>query len=82
MDHDPPFEILGEIQEICTITTGRGIRDLERLVDRFGPGRWLKRKGVAMVRLPDGTVRIAELHWYEAHGIGRKALKIKRYVEP
>ena len=76
-----PFEILGLIQGITTIAVGRRIRNLEALVERHGLGRWLKRSGRAIVRLPDGTVRRAELHWYEAHGVGRRGLKIKRYLD-
>jgi len=76
-----PFEILGGIREVSVIAIGRGIRDLERLIEQYGPARWVKRIGVARIRLPSGAVRIAELHWYEAHGIGRRALKIKRYLD-
>lgn len=61
---------------------GRRIRELDRLIRVYGPGRWRKRKGEAFVRLADGTVRRAELHWYEASGIGRKEMKIKRYRDP
>jgi len=59
---------------------GRRIRELPRLLKFYGPGRWRKRKGIARIRLDDGTIRTAEIHWYEAHGIGRKELKIKRFV--
>ena len=75
------FEIVGEIENVETFATGRGIRELPRLNRIYGRGRWRKRKGQAAVRLPDGTERIAELHWYEATGIGRKELKIKRYLD-
>ncbi len=74
------FEILGEITETRTIAVGRGIRELRRLRRAYGPGRWRKMKGVARVRLPDGTIIRAEIHWYEAHGIGRSELKIKRLL--
>lgn len=74
------FEIIGEITEISTIAVGRRIHHWEVLVSRYGEGRWLKRKGTATVRLSDGTVGLAELHWYEAHGIGRKHLKLKRFL--
>jgi len=73
-------EILGEISRVETIAVGRAIRELHRLQKVYGPGRWRKRKGIAMVRLPDGTVCRAELHWYEAHGIGRKDFKLKRIL--
>lgn len=75
------FEVLDEIGDIETIATGRSIRDRKRLRRRYGPGRWKKRKGRATVRLTDGTVSRAELHWYEAHGIGRKELKLKRLLQ-
>ena len=75
-----PFEIVGEITQIETIATGRRIRELPRFRRVYGRGRWRKLKGIAMVRLRSGTLRRAELHWYEAHGIGRKEIKRKRYV--
>ena len=75
------FEIVGEIRSIETIAAGRGIRDLTILEKRFGKGNWRKIKGFATVRLEDGTFREAELHWYEAHGIGKRWVKIKRYVQ-
>ena len=71
------FEIVGQIRAIETIAIGRAIRQLRRLRRRYGAGRWRKRKGVARVRLRDGTVHDAEIHWYEAHGIGRREMKIK-----
>ncbi len=75
------FEILSDITEIETIAEGRGIRDLARLRADYGPGRWKKRKGVATIRLLNGQIRKAELHWYEAHGIGKKDIKRKRYLD-
>ena len=75
------FEIIGEIEDIETFATGRGIRELARLNRIYGRGRWRKRKGRATIRLLDGTQRVAELHWYEATGIGRKEYKIKRYLD-
>jgi hypothetical protein len=72
------FEILSEIVDIQGIATGREIRDLRRLQRLDGKGRWRKMKGVATIRLASGRIRRAELHWYEAHGIGRKELKRKR----
>lgn len=75
------FTILTEIGEVETFAVGRQIRELRRLRRQYGRGRWRKRKGVARVRLADGAVRIAELHWYEAAGIGRKEFKIKRYLD-
>ena len=73
------FEILGELTVIETIATGRGIRDLRRLERSYGKTRWRKLKGFARIRLRTGTVRIAEIHWYEGHGIGKRELKRKRY---
>jgi hypothetical protein len=73
------FEVLGEIRNIETIASGRGIRVYSRLVRRFGRGKWRKRKGFATIRLANGRVVDAELHWYEAHGIGKRGMKIKRY---
>ena len=74
------FEIVGEISAIETIAVGSGIRDLVRLQKRYGAGSWRKVKGTARVRLASGKVHWAELHWYEAHGVGRKRFKIKRLL--
>jgi hypothetical protein len=71
------FELVGEIRQIETIASGSGLRDRGRLRRYYGPGRWRKLKGIARVRLGDGTIRLAEIHWYEAHGIGKKELKLK-----
>ena len=71
------FEVIGKITEIEAIAVGGQIRDLERLRKRYGPGRWRKLKGFALVRLEDGSECDAELHWYEAHGIGKKEMKVK-----
>ena len=76
-----PFEIVGDITDVETIATGSSIHDIARLRRQFGPGRWRKLKGVATVRLRSGRIRKVELHWYEAHGIGKKKLKIKRYLD-
>ncbi|HEX6987734.1 MAG TPA: hypothetical protein VF170_20305 [Planctomycetaceae bacterium] len=77
----PSFEIVSEITDVETIATGRSIRELERLRETYGSGRWRKMKGVAAIRLADGRVRLAELHWYEAHGIGKHEMKRKRYLD-
>jgi hypothetical protein len=74
------FEILGEISEIETFAAGSAIREVARLRRIYGRGRWRKRKGVARVRLSDGSVHVAEIHWYEAAGIGRKEFKIKHLL--
>jgi hypothetical protein len=71
------FEVLGPLRDVTTIASGRAIRELRRLRRRYGKSRWRKRKGWASVRLLDGTVHRAELHWYEAHGVGRREMKIK-----
>ena len=75
------FEIIGEIENQETFASGRAIRELARLRKIYGKGRWRKRKGNARVKLPDGTIVHAELHWYEATGIGKKEFKIKRYFD-
>ncbi|OFW09298.1 MAG: hypothetical protein A3H96_16905 [Acidobacteria bacterium RIFCSPLOWO2_02_FULL_67_36] len=75
------FELVGELTDIETIALGRGIRELPRLRRLYGKGRWRKMKGVARIRFRDGRMRLAELHWYEAHGIGKKELKRKRYLD-
>jgi hypothetical protein len=74
------FEILGEISAIETFATASGIREIVRLRRAYGRGRWRKRKGIARVRLADGSIQLAEVHWYEAAGIGRKEFKIKHLL--
>jgi hypothetical protein len=75
------FEILGEILWTETIASGHSIHELRRLNRVYGNTSWRKRKGVAKIRLADGTVKLAELHWYEGHGKGKKEIKIKKYLE-
>ncbi|HEV2856664.1 MAG TPA: hypothetical protein VHC97_28005 [Thermoanaerobaculia bacterium] len=75
------FEVVGEIQEVEIIAVRLSIQRLSFLQARYGEGRWRKLKGTALVRLEDGRLCRAELHWYEAHGIGRRAFKIKRLFE-
>ena len=75
------FEIIGEITDIETIAAGSGIDILPLLRKRYGPGRWRKLKGVAMAHLPDDTIRIAEVHWFEAHHIGKRKMRIKRFLD-
>lgn len=75
------FTLIGPLTNVETFASGRSIRELPRLRKLYGPGRWRKRKGEARVRLDDGTTHNAEVHWYEATGIGRKELKIKRYLD-
>ena len=75
------FEVVGEIGDVEVIAKGPSVRERARLMAQFGGERWRKLKGTATVRLRDGTVCRAEIHWYEAHGIGRKKLKVKRFLE-
>jgi hypothetical protein len=75
------FEVLDDVNWIETIASGRGIRELKRLNRAYGRTTWRKCKGVAIIKLPDGIEKRAELHWYEGHGKGRKEMKIKRYLE-
>lgn len=75
------YEIVGRITQVEVIASGPGVRLRRYLRKVYGTGRWRKLKGLATVRLPNGALRKVELHWYEAHGIGRKDLKIKRYLE-
>lgn len=74
------FEIVGRIEEVETIAVGGRIRDIMRLRRQFGDARWRKLKDVARVQLASGATRQAEVHWYEAHGVGRKKMKIKRFL--
>jgi hypothetical protein len=75
------FEIVSEIVRIEIIAVGKSIRNLQQLRKAYGPGRWRKLKGTARVRLASGNYRLAELHWYEAHGIGKRRIKIKRFLD-
>jgi hypothetical protein len=74
------LKVIGEIHEIETIAIGRGIRNLKRLNKRYGKANWRKLKGKCRVRLADGKILDAEVHWYEGHGIGKKEVKVKRYL--
>jgi hypothetical protein len=74
------FDLLTEITEIEAIAVGRSLRERKRLKKSYGAGHWRKLKGIASICLSDGTIHLAELHWYEAHGIGRKEIKIKRLL--
>jgi hypothetical protein len=74
------FKLLGPITQIETFAVGSGIREIARLRKFYGKGRWRKRKGIVKVRLSDGSVHLAEIHWYEATGMGRKEYKIKRLL--
>ncbi len=75
------FEIIGEISDVETIAVGNKIREVARVRRTYGKGKWRKLKGVARVRLANGRIRLAEKHWYEAHGIGKKEIKRKRYLD-
>jgi len=72
------FEIIGEIRSVELIASGHRVRDRRRLNREYGRGAWRKLKGVATIRLRDGTILEAELHWYKAHGIGKKETKFKK----
>jgi hypothetical protein len=74
------FEVVGPITNVETIAEGQGIRELGLLRQRYGLGSWRKKKGQANVRLVDGTMALAEIHWYEAHGIGKVKMKIKEWL--
>jgi hypothetical protein len=75
------FELVGSIINVELIAAGPGVRIRAYLNKAYGYARWRKMKGIATVRLPNGALRTVELHWYEAHGMGRRDVKIKRYVE-
>lgn len=75
------FEIIGKISNIETIAVGTNIRELQQLREKYGRGRWRKLKGVATIKLENGKIRLAELHWYEAHGVGKRKMKIKRFLD-
>lgn len=75
------FEIIGKISGIETIAAGPGVRIRAVLHKKYGRGRWRKLKGVATIRLQNGSIRLAELHWYQAHGIGKQDMKIKRFLD-
>jgi hypothetical protein len=74
------FQIIGQIRDVETIAEGNGIREIATLRTRYGLGNWRKKKGIANIRLSDGTITLAEVHWYEAHGIGKVKLKIKEWL--
>ena len=75
------FDVIGEISQIETIAVGSSIREIKSLRKEYGRGRWRKLKGVAYVKLQNGRIRLAELHWYEAHGIGKRKMKIKTFLD-
>ena len=75
------FSIISDITDEEVIAIGNSIRDLPRLRKLYGDGRWRKMKGIAAIKLSNGRVRKAEIHWYEAHGIGRKEFKRKSYLD-
>ena len=75
------FEVIGDLTDVETFAVAASIRELPRLRRAYGAGRWRKRKGVAQIRLAGGSIYRAEVHWYEANGIGRKEMKIKRFLD-
>ena len=78
---DLDFQILGRIESTETFATGSRIREIRRPRRVYGPGRWRKRKGIATVILRNGTIRVAEVHWYEAAGVGRREYKVKHFLD-
>ena len=78
---DDDFEIIGPLEAIEVIASGTGIRDLHKLVRAYGQGRWRKLKAITRVRRRSGRIRLVEVHWYEAHGIGKREMKISRYFD-
>ena len=78
---DEVFEIIGQIDAIETIAIGSAIREIRLLREQFGLGRWRKLKGIAQVKLTNDKIRLAEVHWYEAHGIGKRKMKIKTFLD-
>ena len=81
LESESDFEVIGDITDVETIAKGVSVRERKSLSRRYGTGRWRKLKGVALVRLPEGTTSRAEIHWFEAHGVGRRKLKIKRLLD-
>jgi hypothetical protein len=75
------IRIVGEIRAIETIAEGAGIRELAVLREQYGQGFWRKKKGIAQIDMGDGRSGLAEVHWYEAHGIGKVKLKVKRWLD-
>jgi hypothetical protein len=75
------FEIVGSMENAETFATGNAIREIKRLRRAYGKGRWRKRKGIAHIRFENGSLRRAEIHWYEATGIGKKEFKIKHFLD-
>ena len=75
------FEIIGAIESIKTIAVNKQIREIKQLRSQYGAGRWRKRKGRARVRLSNNNIRWAEVHWYEANGVGKKKMKIKQFLD-
>lgn len=75
------FEIISDVTNIEIIAIGNTIRELSKLRTQYGAGRWRKLKGIATVRLDNGNIRRAEIHWYEAHGIGKRKMKIKHFLD-
>jgi hypothetical protein len=74
------MKIVGQITHVETIAEGAGIREIANLRQRYGQGNWKKKKGIADIRLDDGRIASAEIHWYEAHGVGKVKLKVKRWL--
>ncbi len=80
-DMGSDFELLSELTDIEIIAVNLSIRERRRLMGQFGGRRWRKLKGIGRVRFPNGEIRLAEVHWYEAHGVGRRKMKVKRVLD-
>lgn len=78
---DENFKIVGKIEDIEVIAVRHSIRVIDFLQKTYGRGRWRKLKGTTSVIFEDGEMRLAEVHWYEAHGIGKRQMKIKRLLD-
>ena len=74
------IKIISRISSVETIAEGHGIRELAQLRERYGLGNWRKKKGIAVVEMPNGISAKAEIHWYEAHGVGKVKMKVKRWL--
>ena len=73
------FDVLDEIVHVENIAVNRSIREVQHLNRQYGVGRWRKRKGIATIQYKkSGRIVRAEIHWYEAHGIGAVKWKVKR----
>ena len=75
------FELIGDTYDVTIIAVNLSIREKTDLKARYGGRRWRKLKGKSLVRLPNGSMHHAEIHWYEAHGVGKRKFKIKQFLD-